>query len=249
MSARDFLSKLQDCKITFEQECPSCPTTFPTTFANGFTNDPILSLTHSYQYEGASCNFSQLVEIVESPNSIEKLIHIIEPTNETTIRTDPVIVCGNVFYGTNSMRVDALHVGANYKQIKLDILQSFVDDYYKFDFENEVQRLFAGYVLYLLYERVHPHSDGNGRIGRYLFLENPKLPQMIPLSIALNKSKRVNKKHSKIFKHANISFPQSFADDEEPISKDIEEYLTINISKDLEELITELIMSLLDDIF
>lgn len=38
----------------------------------------------------------------------------------------------------------------------------------------------------MFYERLHPNEDGNGRLGRLVFVENKMLNNIYPLSSLLN---------------------------------------------------------------
>jgi Fic family protein len=63
-------------------------------------------------------------------------------------------------------------MGIEYSKIDISRLQRWVDLYHSYSFNSPGEKLIVGYILYLLYERIHPHEDGNGRMGRYLFIEN-----------------------------------------------------------------------------
>ena len=51
-------------------------------------------------------------------------------------------------------------------------LQLLVNEFISLD---TWEKPIMGYIYYLIYMRVHPHTDGNGRIGRFVFFENPLL--------------------------------------------------------------------------
>lgn len=63
-------------------------------------------------------------------------------------------------------------------------------------------------VLYLIYGKIHSYKDGNGRISRLLFIENPSSKIYFPLSTLLSKSicdKVINSLY-KLFNVKYISF-------------------------------------------
>lgn len=70
---------------------------------------------------------------------------------------------------------EILHIGLQPSKINYDILQEWVDTYYSYKFKSPIEKSFCGFILYLIYVRIHPHQDGNGRTARYLFLENKLL--------------------------------------------------------------------------
>ena len=71
------------------------------------------------------------------------------------------------------------HVGL--RPDKLPNLQKLVDWYYNLDVESSLYKI-IGIGCYLIYENIHPHYDGNGRMGRLLFLENTFNKCYLPIS-------------------------------------------------------------------
>lgn len=194
-------------------------------------------LKESFSYEHAQYTESQITNIINSNNSINKLIMLIEPSNKTSIRTEFVSVNdGNL---TESGKLICYNIGANPKDLSLNFLQKLVDMFYLYKFDNKVEQIFSGFILYLLYERIHPHSNGNGRIGRYLFLENKLLikKNYVPLSKLLScnaKSIIINDIMKSIFKH--ISFKDKICSDEYNLYnryESIDKYYDLNLDRKL----------------
>ncbi|KAA6391974.1 MAG: hypothetical protein EZS28_012500 [Streblomastix strix] len=103
----------------------------------------------------------------------------------------------------NSKIISAANVGIQHENINPNELQELVDFAYEYDQPSKIMVLFA---CYLLYERIHPHEDGNGRMGRLLFLENmyQLTDSFVPLSTALRYNNQMKQLMNEIFK--SISF-------------------------------------------
>jgi hypothetical protein len=127
----------------------------------------IESLKQSFIFEGAEFTDEQLQNIIESDNDIVKLHNIIEP-NKLCKRTFFVGIPGPTAWYNGKW----IHLGMEDTKINIERLQKWVDLYHSFQFNSPGEKLIVGFILYLLYERIHPHEDGNGRMGRYLFIEN-----------------------------------------------------------------------------
>ncbi|KAA6387916.1 MAG: hypothetical protein EZS28_016553 [Streblomastix strix] len=103
----------------------------------------------------------------------------------------------------NSKIISAANVGIQHENIEPNELQQLVDFAYEYEQSNKIIVMFA---CYLLYERIHPHEDGIGRMGRLLFLENiyNLTESYVPLSVILRYNRSVRQLMNEIFKH--ISF-------------------------------------------
>ena len=94
---------------------------------------------------------------------------------------------------------------------------------------------YMGFVFYLFYERLHPSEDGNGRLGRATFVENPRLGAVFPVSQALVD---LNLPEMKAI-HRYFGFPRSVPNDrydpaewmKEP--EDSEKYFKLYLSKEV----------------
>lgn len=78
------------------------------------------------------------------------------------------------------------NIGMKASDINSEELQNLVNYYYQIQKTSFDVDIF-GFIFYLLYERIHPHHDDNGRIGRLLFLENVHNHIYYPLSEIINK--------------------------------------------------------------
>ncbi|KAA6394442.1 MAG: hypothetical protein EZS28_010029 [Streblomastix strix] len=84
----------------------------------------------------------------------------------------------------NSEIISAANVGIQHENIDPRELQQLVNFAYEYIGEDKIIVMFASY---LLYERIHPHIDGNGRMGKLLFFGYiyQLLDQFVPLSNTL----------------------------------------------------------------
>ena len=61
--------------------------------------------------------------------------------------------CSETFY----------HIGMKASKLDIECLQQLVNEYYNYEFDSEYVNSIVGFACYLLYERIHPHCDGNGQ--------------------------------------------------------------------------------------
>ena len=141
-------------------------------------NDVIEELKASYEYETNKRMTPETYnKLICESNDIVKLYPILE--NKYPVKRNKAVHI-NDSYGT-------VYTGAKQSYIDLDVLQNWVDKYHSYTFDSDTDKLLVGFILYLLYVRIHPHFDGNGRMGRYLFLENKlMINNLCPLSKILN---------------------------------------------------------------
>lgn len=92
-------------------------------------------------------------------------------------RTNRVL---NDIYGDNMLKFDV-----NNDTIKK--LQRIVDGFHSFEFEHVFDKMYCGFILSMIYLQIFPHNDNNGKMSRYMFIENNKLNdnELCPLSCVL----------------------------------------------------------------
>ena len=139
-------------------------------------------LKDSFAYEGDEGSDEQYHDIcayladTEVPQ-LDALHALITPDK-------PLLRSGIVFVSPRSGErcVSCQHVGVNHAAIRGEMLQSLVDYFYR---NRDALPFYMGFVFYLFYERLHPSEDGNGRLGRLVFVENVRFDRIFPVSSAL----------------------------------------------------------------
>ena len=132
-----------------------------------------------------------------------KIIHQIMVENKKPFMRNKYVYVVNNFG-------EICHIGLQSSKINYEQLQQWVDKFYEYSFKSNVEKMFSAFILYLLYVRIHPHEDGNGRTARYLFLENKKLEgtnNYFPLSSMLSNPifRDIDDEMHMIFKEIDIT--------------------------------------------
>lgn len=150
--------------------------------------------------------FSEGKATLNIPN-IEELYKLMFKNKEVFRKnTDDYNGFIGVLKHNNSKELSFYNIGIDPQYIESEKLQEMVNYIYTYK-NNEYVYLheIISFICYLLYERIHPHPDGNGRIGRLLFIENVFNLEYFPLSKILNSNIYCKEIMTEIFNQ--ISFP------------------------------------------
>lgn len=139
--------------------------------------DVLRALDESHKYETNEGMPLAYNNIPDMNNDINEIYHVIEPKRPVKRNTK--------VYVHNSFG-EVIYTAPRASYVSIHKLQTIVDAFHNHTFEYSFDKAVMGYILYLLYVRIHPHSDGNGRISRYMFIENIRMGDaFIPLSSLL----------------------------------------------------------------
>lgn len=127
-------------------------------------------------YKGTKCSANMIEKLISSNNSIDNVFHVFSPTEDTK-RSDGAFI--HSLYGT-------VFSGCNHELINTNRIQNWVNIYHNYQFEHIEDKLFCGFILFLLYMRIMPHSDYNEQVANYLFLSNKLSNVCIPLYEVIN---------------------------------------------------------------
>ena len=163
---------------------------------------------------------------------IEELYDIIF-TGKTCYRqtTDPYGGFVGVKKGKSIKLDEYYNIGMNASSLNPKIMQELVNEFYEGRFYQNVNQEIVSMLCYLFYERIHPHHDGNGRMGRILFLENTFRNISFPISFILTKL-RMPELMQNIFNEINFGGKQKYIGDI-PKSREDKEYYTLHVTDSL----------------
>ena len=131
-----------------------------------------------------------------------------------------------------SIKLDEYYnIGMNASSLNPKIMQELVNEFYEGRFYQNVNQEIVSMLCYLFYERIHPHHDGNGRMGRILFLENTFRNISFPISFILTKL-RMPELMQNIFNEINFGGKQKYIGDI-PKSREDKEYYTLHVTDSL----------------
>ena len=148
--------------------------------------------------------------------------------------TDPDEGFVGVYKRSNHRREEFYNIGMKASDIDGEQLQNLVNYYYQLQKENipDTEIKVWGFICYLLYERIHPHHDGNGRIGRLLFIENTYNRVYLPLSEFIAKAKQQQHLLQNIYNKVNFKYIH-YINDSSIKYPDTDKYYKLTIDDEL----------------
>jgi hypothetical protein len=191
-------------------------------------------LKESFSIESDKLTNEQYNQLINTDSHDISYIHsIISKSKLTRTREIGVI---DTFTTSDSNLVTYLHVGLRPTDIDLQLLQNIVDEFY--NYVGELKPI-IGFICYLLYIRIHPHEDGNGRTARFLFLDNIKLDECyFPFINSLSKLGLIDSHLVPLYKKfTNFKQKSEIC----VCSHTKEEYYTIHVTENLVKRITNLL--------
>jgi hypothetical protein len=131
------------------------------------------NLCSSYRYEKDKQPSTEIIDSLYkylTEHEIPKLTEVYSIMFQSPlIRNEDVYVGRSCKYQSYSTIVKIDHIGLDASLIEIDKLQSMVDEIYTQ--EVSLTNLIKAFKYYIQYELIHPSLDGNGRIGRLIFIE------------------------------------------------------------------------------